>query len=110
MNLIFWKKNKMIDVFAGDLASHLFSAIQPDAMREYFARQSADKKARKANKKAADLLEDLIQQVRQFKAMHSLGVYGKARLHMKFTKRLEELGYDSIVAQKVNEEIMLKTP
>ena len=52
----------------------------------------------------------IIKKVNQFKVVNSLGVYGKARLHLKFKVRLEELGYDVTIVNKLNEIIMVKTP
>lgn len=110
MSLFFWKKNKIIDIFASDLANQLFGAIQPDAAGEYFKPPSPDSKAKKLRKKTDNAMENIVKQVNQFKVINSLGIYGKARLHMKFTERLEDLGYDSNLAKRINEQIMIKTP
>lgn len=110
MNLFFWKKNKIIDVFANDLANNLYSTIQPENAAEFFVAPSKDKKAQKSRKKTESELENIIKQINHFRVINSLGVYGKARLHMKFADRLQELGYDSSLVKKINEHIMIKTP
>jgi hypothetical protein len=110
MNLLFWKNNNRIDVFASALADELYSLIQPQLAKDYFDTPANDKKARKTNKKIGGKLQDIIKQVDQFRITHSLGIYGKARLHMKFTERLEELGYDANIAKRINELVMLSTP
>ena len=103
--LFFWKKNKLIDDFAINLADDLYSQIQPEVMNTYLS----DKKSKSA-KKINRQLEDIIHRVKQFRATYSLGVYGKARLHLNFTERLKELGYEKKLAEKINEMILLKTP
>jgi len=103
--LFFWKNNKIIDDFAINLADELYSHIQPDAIEIYLA----DKKNKSA-KKTERQLSDFIDRVRQFKKISSLGIYGKARLHLTFTERLNELGYNKKLADKINEIILLKTP
>lgn len=110
MNLFFWRKNKHIDVFAGSLANELYSAVQPEQMKKYLRLEKGDKKAQKEIRKIESQFNNAIKLVQQFRATHSLGVYGKARLHLKFIERLEELGYDKNSAKKVNEIILLKTP
>jgi hypothetical protein len=108
MQLFFWKKNRQIDAFAHNLANDLYSTVQPDAALAY-ATQSASK-SKKSDAKTARKLDDLIMQVKQFRLDNSVGVYGKARLHLKFMERLKELGYQDKVAEKINEVIMLRTP
>lgn len=110
MNLFFWRKNKAIDMFASNLANELYSTIQPDTAKQYFGSASADKEARKIQKKIDGKIQDIIKQIEHFRAVNSLGVYGKARIHLTFAERLNELGYDANIAKKINEHIMLKTP
>ena len=110
MNLFFWKNNNQIDVFASALADELYSLVQPQLAKDYVNNSSNDKKSRKTNKMIGGKLQDIIKQVDQFRTTHSLGVYGKARLHMKFVGRLEELGYDENTVNKINEHIMISTP
>ncbi len=108
MQLFFWKKNKQIDTFANTLANELFSTLQPDDARAYLV--SPKGKSGKTDRKTDRRIQDLIMQVQHFRIQYSLGVYGKARLHLTFTERLKELGYDPTVADKLNEMIMIRTP
>ena len=110
MRLFFWRKNKIIDVFASSLADELYSLVQPDAAKDYLDNKSAGKQAEKSRRKIDRQLEDVVAQVQQFRMANSLGVYGKARLHLKFTERLKELGYDAKVAGRLNEMLLLRTP
>ena len=113
MNLFFWKKNKAIDVFANELANELFSTIQPSSAKKLFEESegfSSKKQLRKAEDKMDKEIQNIIKKVNQFKVINSLGVYGKARLHLKFKVRLEELGYDGVIVNKLNQIVMLKTP
>ena len=110
MQLFFWRKNKIIDVFASSLADEWYSLVQPDAAEDYLRNKSADKKTEKSIRKIDRQLEDVVAQVQQFRIANSLGVYGKARLHLKFTERLKELGYDAKVAGRLNEMLLLRTP
>ena len=110
MSLFFWKKNKVIDMFANELANELFSTIQPDAASQYLTSSIDNKDTRKARKKIDAQIDNIIKRVQQFRTVNSLGVYGKARFHLKFTERLEDLGYETSIAKKINEHIMLKTP
>jgi hypothetical protein len=110
MNLFFWKKNKNIDIFASYLASELYSRVQPDAAQHYFTMTAKDKQAKKTRKQVETSIQDTIKQLDQFRISNALGVYGKARLHLRFTDRLKELGYDDDTSKRINEMIMLKTP
>jgi len=112
MNLFFWRKNRLTDKFAVTLADDVFSAIQPEAAAQYF-RKTLDANKKKSIKAVTNTEQNLngaISQIRQFKITHNLGVYGKARLHMKFMARLEELGYEPDVVKKCNEMLMLGSP
>ena len=110
MNLFFWKNNRTIDTFSNELANELYSNINPQAAIEYLEGLSDKKQMRKYEKKMQQELQGIIRKIIEFKTMNSLGVYGKARLHLKFKLRLEELGYDPRVAVKLNEILMVKTP
>ena len=113
MDLFFWRKNNKIDKFASALADEIYSSIQPVAAAQYFENTASKESKKKAIKSIAHtegVLSAAISKIKQFRETHQLGVYGKARLHMKFMERLEELGYQSNVAKKCNEFIMLHTP
>ena len=69
-----------------------------------------EKKADKTRKKIDRRLDDMVLRIQQFRSANSLGVYGKARLHMRFTERLKELGYEAKVADRFNEILLLRTP
>ena len=108
MNLLFWKKNKVIDTFAADLASDFYSSIQPQVVLSFLEGHDHGKKADKHDRKVEGRIHDMLRQVDQFRALHSLGVYGTARLHMKFRVRLEELGYHADVAKRIDEIMVLQ--
>ena len=110
MNLFFWKNNKIIDSFASELANELYSHVQPQVAKEYFEGVTDKKQMRKNEKKVSGEIQGMVKKINEFKFIQSLGVYGKARLHLRFKLRLEELGYDQQVANKLNEIVMLKTP
>ena len=117
MALFPWKSNKNIDRFATLLADEFFSRVQPELANEHFT----DMKINVDNKKELKHKKNNAQKVGQalgvavsefikFRETQKLGIYGKARLHMKFMERLTELGYRQDIAEKLNEEILLKTP
>ena len=110
MNLFFWKKNKVVDIFASDLASEFYSSVQPQTAMAFLHSQDSKTRKDKAVRKVEGKIHDMVREVDQFKTLHSLGVYGKARLHMMFRARLEELGYDAEVAKEVDQIVMLQTP
>ncbi len=110
MNLFFWKKNRNIDIFASDLANEFYSRVQPDAAHSFFEKTPKDKHEKKSRKQTEATIQDAIKRLEQFRITNSLGVYGKARFHLKFTERLKELGYGADIAKRINEFIMLKTP
>lgn len=110
MSLFFWKKNKHIDMFADMLAKSLYSFAQPELASDYLNGKGGKNEDKKTRKKIDALVDDIARQINQFKITNSVGIYGKARLHMKFTERLKELGYDEMTAKKFNEILMLKTP
>lgn len=109
MNLFFWKNNKLIDTFANEVASELYSNLQPQLVKNFFEKKSFGKKLNKDDKKLLAEMQTVIKKVDEFKYIHSLGVYGKARLHLKFKIRLEELGYEKKIVDMLNEIVMLRT-
>ena len=113
MNLFFWKKNNTIDVFASSLANEMFSTVQPMTANDYFTKLIKNKKIKKERKEKQQMdyqLEYTVKQINQFKTINSLGVYGKARLHLKFSERLKELGYDEVTTKKINDMLLVRTP
>ncbi len=105
MPILFWKKNRLIDVFATDVANELYSFVQPQSVQDYFTSAS---KGKKDKKKIESFLNGIIKQMRQFRLTHALGVYGKARLQLKFNERLSELGYDKDVIARLNQLILVR--
>lgn len=116
MNIFPWQKNKNIDRFATLLADEFYSRIQPDVASEHFNKDQKlkNKKSLKAAKNSTQNVNNAVTNVilgfKNFRESQKLGIYGKARFHMKFMERLTELGYHQDVAKKLNEEILLKTP
>ena len=108
MQIFFWKKNKQIDAFANTIANDLYSTIPPEIAQDYM--NGPDSKTKKVNIKVARKLDDIVLRIKQFRAENRIGVYGKARLHLKFMARLEELGYEKKVAKLFNEQTMIRTP
>jgi hypothetical protein len=108
MGIFFWKKTRIIDAFANAVAEDLFSHVQPEKARLHFYGSSSQSK--KKNFKIEQKLFGVIKQMQQFREANSLGVYGKARLQMKFNERLQELGYDTSVTDKLDEIILLRRP
>lgn len=113
MSLLFWKSNKNIDEFANALATEFYSnvgaqyvsGLEPDLGARHTLKQQ-----KKAGKTLENEIKKLIENISRFKLVNKLGVYGKARLHMKFRYRLIELGIEESIVDALNEEIMLKTP
>lgn len=110
MNLFFWKKNKVIDIFASQIANDLFSVVQPQSINDYFQSTSKSKEAKKNRKNVETNLLNVTNQIKQFRISNTLGTYGKARLQLKFNERLKELGYDVTVVSRLNEFILVKIP
>lgn len=108
MGLFFWKDNKKIDTFASAIADDLFSHIQPEVALQYF--RGVSQKNKKKDRKIEQKVAGVVAQIKQFREANSLGIYGKARLHKKFTERLHELGYDIAVTNKLDEIILLRMP
>ena len=114
MNVYFWKKNKEIDIFVIILANEFYSHIQPQLVITFLKEITEGKKQpgkiNKNNIRINKILEDVANHIVEFKEQHSLGVYGKARLHLKFMQRLNELGYSEDLTNELNEIIMVRTP
>lgn len=95
-------------MFARAVAENLFSAAPVAVLQQ---RDDEDKaSASKADRIYQSALDDATLKIAQFKAANKLGVYGKAKLHLEFLERLKELGYPEVLARKINQRIMFKTP
>lgn len=105
MGLFFWKNNKAIDAFAKTVAEDLFSHVRPDVAKRHIL--GAAKKTKKQDRRIEQKFADVAQQLRRFAETKSLGIYGKARLQMKFNERLNELGYDADVVNRLAEKMLL---
>jgi hypothetical protein len=104
----FWKKtSQQAEAFAVELGTHFFSKVSPDRLSEYFRGGDGNKKARKG---VETEIHDLTLRLNQFKNLHKLGVYGKAKFHQAFMARLEELGYDQQAVKELNNVLLIKTP
>ena len=114
MDIFFWRKNKLIDNFSMKIADEVFSSLPPQQLAELSANLKSPanqkKNEKKVNRKMQAVIESAVSQFSEFIRVESLGVYGKARLHMQFMERLKELGYDKNLAEKINQDIMLKIP
>lgn len=116
MNLFFWRKNKGIDQFAFQLADEIYSTIDPKTAQQYLSqtvessKKSDLKKQEQLQQKVTRSLNNAIMRIQQFRQLHKLGIYGKARLHLTFIERLKELGYPVAVAEEINKLILLRTP
>lgn len=112
MGLLFWKKNKVIDLFATRLADEFYSNLPPEQLTDLQRPSDESGKHRKQEKKLQRNLDAVVnsaaEQINNFIRTESLGVYGKARVHMQFAERLTELGYDKDMSGIINERIMLK--
>lgn len=115
MNLLFWKKNKLIDQFATRIADELYSRIPP-ASAEKLLSGNGPNKAKRVSKKekkslsgSVSVLSGVIESVREFLNEHKLGIYGKARLQMQFMERLKDLGYSEETINSLNEMILVET-
>lgn len=107
MGLLFWKNNRQIDTFAHTVADDLFSYVQPEVARDllFGGAQKNSKQRRKIEQK----VNDIVLQMRRFSDSQSLGIYGKARLQREFNGRLQELGYDDDVVNKLTEIVLLQS-
>lgn len=120
MKLFFWRNNRAIDQRAILIADDFFSQAPPDAAKAFLDSLGSKKISRKNLRKKKSIAAEsanvesalwiVISRVMELKSEFSLGVYGKARLHMKFMSRLTELGYSESLAKQYNEIVLLETP
>jgi len=106
MGLAFWKNNGQIDAFAQAVADDLFSHVQPEIA--YAHMFGGGKLSKKQKIKAEQKFNDIFLQVKRFSEAQSLGIYGKARLQKKLNDRLEELGYDTSIVNKLAEILLVR--
>jgi len=106
MGFLFWKDNRKIDNFAKAVADDLFSYVQPDVARQHVLGGNVDVSKKKAAKIKQKFV-DIELQIKRFGEANSLGVYGKARLQKQFNDRLEKLGYDIELVNKIAEKFLL---
>jgi hypothetical protein len=103
--LFFWRKNRLIDGFAHTLADELYSQIPPQML------EKTDKKAdKKVGRRFDKELQNIVIRLQDFKAIHKLGVYGKARFHLTFMERLRSHGYPESLAKEINEYLLVNVP
>ncbi len=104
---MFWfgKKKRLLIDFANRLAEEFYSSVPPTVVAKH---QSG--KSKSATRQFNTGLDNVVMRIAQFKATERPGVYGKAKLHQIFARRLEELGYASEIAHEINHYIILKTP
>ena len=110
MKIFFWKNNQAIDVFANNVANDLFSVVQPQSIKAFFKSSAKDKQAKKNRKNVEANVTVAMKKIQQFRSTNALGTYGKARLQLKFNKRLQELGYDIDVIRELNDFILVRIP
>jgi len=110
MSLLFWRNNRAIDSFATVIANEIYASVQPQVAREFYEGDCDKKTAAKIEKNLNAKLRQIVIKIKDFKAVNHLGIYGKARLHLKFRERLQELGYSKMVSTKLNEILMFETP
>jgi hypothetical protein len=106
MGLAFWKNNRQIDAFAQAVADDLFSYVQPDIANALIF--ACGKLSKKQKIKTEQKFNDIFLQIKRFSESQSLGIYGKARLQKKFNERLEELGYETVVVNKISEDFLIQ--
>lgn len=103
--LLFWRKNREIDGFANTLADELYSQLPPQ-MLEKQDKSAAKKISRRFDKE----LQHIANQLQDFKVIHKLGVYGKARFHLAFVERLRSHGYPEDLSKEINEYLLVNVP
>lgn len=106
MGIFFWKNNRKIDAFAHAIADDLFSYVQPDVAREHILGGGGDLSKKKAARIKQKFV-DIELQIKRFGEANDLGIYGKARLLKTFNERLEKLGYDVELVNKITEKFLL---
>ncbi len=103
----------MIDRFADELAQEVYRCVNPEKLVDIDLKQESTKLS-KQQKKIHKTLNNLVHtasiRINDFKSMHRLGIYGKARLHLKFKERLLEMGYEEKFVKDINHSLLLKTP
>ena len=111
MNIFFWRKNRAIDTFAHKLADEFYSRLSSEQANALMDDTQANpsKKNDKHIHKTDQLISQTVNQIQSFRQVQKLGVYGKARIHLTFMERLQELGYPRETAQKINQIILFKT-
>ncbi len=112
MNIFFWRKNRIIDTFAYSLADEFYGRLPPEQVSSLMSstQVASDKKQNQRMNKVDQLISQTVNQIQNFRQVQQLGVYGKARIHLTFMERLQELGYSQENAQKINQILLLKTP
>lgn len=110
MNILFWRKNALIDKMAVILADEFYSQVQPQVASSYFSAAEHNNKERKKFKGLENMINKTASQIIVFRKENSIGIYGKARLHMKFVERLKELGYAEHIVRQINEILLLRSP
>lgn len=103
--LLFWRKNREIDNFAIMLADEIYSQL-PLQMLENQNKTALKKLSRRLDKE----LHNAVTQLQNFKVMHKLGVYGKARFHLTFRERLRSHAYPESLVKEINEHLLIKVP
>lgn len=103
--LFFWRKNKLVDNFAIKLADELYSQVPADVLQAV-----SGGKEKKLVRRWEQEVQATVIRLRDFKASHQLGVYGKARLHLTFMERLRSHGYAEDVIKELNDFLLVKTP
>lgn len=107
MGILFWKRNNpKIDAFARAAADELFSYVNPEEASRHFSGEKEKKKKKQRN--IENHIKGVILQMHDFGVENSLGIYGKARLQMKFSERLIELGYEEEIAKKIVESVLFQ--
>jgi len=107
VSIFFWKNNKVIDELAASLAEDLYNTVNPKSFDKFFADEKANKKLDKNVKRA---IGNVIVRIKDYRKDNKMGVYAKARFHLKFKNRLYELGYSDDVVEDVDKLIMVETP
>lgn len=110
MGIFFWKNNKQIDEFSDSIANEFYNAVTPMAFEKYLVDTKKAKGNKKRDKNVKRAVQVVITRIKNFRQQVPLGVYGKARMHMKFKNRLLELGYGSEIVDDLSKLIMLETP
>lgn len=103
--LRFWKRNREIDSFAKILADEVYSQFPPQMMEKL-----EDSKNKKLGRRFDKELKTIVSRLQDYKDIHKLGIYGKARFHLTFMERLRQHGYPDAVTKEINEYLLVKVP